>query len=195
MSQDDKAKALDALYQDISRCRGCRLCQTRTHTVPGEGNPYASVMLVGEGPGEQEDRQGRPFVGPAGQLLDRMLFAAGIARDDIYISNVVKCRPPGNINPRDDEAQVCINWLRQQVRIIRPRIIICMGSVAVKHLLDPSARVSHIRGNWIDRKGVRMMATYHPAALLRNETLKIEAWQDWRKIRDALAQLEGSDER
>lgn len=170
------------LEQQVQSCTRCRLCQKRTHPAFGEGNHNAEILLVGEGPGREEDLQGRPFVGPAGQLLDRMLKATGFAREDVYITNVVKCRPPNNRNPQDDEAEACLPYLRGQYALIRPRIIVCLGSVAARHLYDREARITRVRGQWKQKGGVWFLPTYHPAALLRDESKKREAWEDMQSL-------------
>ena len=141
-------------------------------------------MFIGEGPGKDEDEQGRPFVGKAGQLLDKILVAAEIPRAQVYISNVVKCRPPGNRLPNPDEVRECRNYLEAQIRIMQPAIIVCLGAMASQVVIDPKASVSKIRGKWFNRQGVKIMATYHPAALLRNPSYKRPAWQDFQIIRD-----------
>jgi len=182
-------KLLD-LSQRIASCDRCKLCGRRTQTVFGEGNPNATVMFVGEGPGQEEDLQGRPFVGPAGQLLDRMLAAIGLSRSDVYIANVVKCRPPRNRNPEPDEAEACLPFLRMQYAWIRPKIIVCLGSVAARNLIDPAIRITRDRGQWIERGGVFFLLTYHPAALLRDESKKREAWQDLQLLAEKLKSLE-----
>lgn len=181
--------SLEELSRDILSCTACPLWQSRTRGVPGEGNPGADLMFVGEGPGAEEDLAGRPFVGAAGQLLDRILEAIDLTRDDVYIANIVKCRPPGNRNPTEHEAGACLLWLRHQVRLIRPRIIVCLGTVAAQNIIDPGARVTRIRGRFIERRGYFLFATYHPAALLRDERLKVDAWKDFRAIRDKLREI------
>lgn len=181
--------SLDELSREILACTGCPLWQGRTHGVPGEGNPNADLLFVGEGPGAEEDLTGRPFVGKAGQLLDRMMSAIDLTRDDVYIANVVKCRPPENRNPTDAEAEACVPWLRQQVRLIRPRLIVCLGTVAARSVIDKDARVTRVRGRFIERRGYYLFATYHPAALLRDERLKVDAWKDLRAIRDKLEEI------
>ena len=168
----------ESLENAVNACTNCRLCQSRTHAAFGEGNRNADILFVGEGPGREEDLQGRPFVGPAGQLLDRMLAATGIDRGDVYIANVVKCRPPNNRNPFDDEAERCLPYLRAQYALIRPRIIVCLGAVAARHLYDREARITRVRGQWLEKRGVWFLPTYHPAALLRDESKKRDAWED-----------------
>ena len=152
--------------------------------VFGEGKNDARLMLVGEGPGMDEDLQGRPFVGKAGQLLDKILQAAGLPRQEVFIGNVVKCRPPGNRLPHPDEVRVCKNYLEAQIRIIKPQILVCMGSLATQVIIDPRARITMIRGKWFNRQGIKMMAVFHPAALLRNPSYKRPTWEDFKQIRD-----------
>ncbi len=183
---DDRDNQWTALTAEIAACTACGLCQGRKQAVPGEGDRQARVLFVGEGPGAEEDRQGRPFVGPAGQLLDRMLEAVGLRREAVFIANVVKCRPPANRTPTDDEAEACLNYLRRQVKLLRPEIIVCMGGTAVRHLIDRDARVSQMRGQWVRRGGVDMLATYHPAALLRREEWLIDSWRDMMALKERL---------
>ena len=179
------------LLESIGACRRCRLCETRTHVVPGEGNPNARLMFIGEGPGRDEDQQGRPFVGASGQLLDRMIHALGMERTDVYIANVVKCRPPMNRNPEPDEAEACMDYLRQQFVLVRPRVIVLLGKVAYRYVLKQDAPISAARGQWVERKGVWFMPTYHPSALLRDPSKKREAWEDLKAARQKLVELEG----
>lgn len=174
---------------DIAACQKCALCEGRTHVVPGEGNIHADIMLVGEGPGREEDRQGRPFVGPAGQLLDRMLQAIDIKRGEVYIANVVKCRPPQNRTPAEEEALCCLPYLRAQVALVHPKIIVCLGATAAKYVYDPSCRITRDRGVWKEKKGYWIIPTYHPAALLRDPEKKKDAWIDMQAIRDKRAEL------
>ena len=166
----------------IQNCRRCGLCERRHSIVLGEGNRTADIMLVGEGPGADEDAQGRPFVGKAGQLLDRMFSAIDMRREDLYITNVVKCRPPGNRTPLDEEAQACLPLLRMQYRLIKPKIVVCLGATATRHVYDPEARVTRVRGQWLEKSGTLFLPTYHPAALLRDESKKKEAWEDLKSI-------------
>lgn len=157
--------------------------------VVSRGNYESGVMLVGEGPGAQEDQQGEPFVGKAGQLLDRILEAAGFKRDEVYITNVVKCRPPGNRLPTAQEAAACYPFLAEQIRLISPRIIVCLGALATQTLIDPAARITRVRGRWSERFGARVMPTFHPAALLRDSSKKRPVWEDFQKIRDAYREM------
>lgn len=172
------------LWRAGQQCQKCRLRSTCQQVVFGAGNLQSKIMLVGEGPGKDEDIQGRPFVGRAGQLLDKILQAAEIPRQEVFISNVVKCRPPGNRLPNPDEVKMCRNWLEAQIRIIRPQIIVCLGAMASQVIIDPKATISKIRGNWFSRQGIKIIATFHPAALLRNESYKKPAWEDFKLIRD-----------
>lgn len=179
------------LRSDVKACTKCGLHQTRTNTVFGEGNPRARIMLIGEGPGRDEDRLGRPFVGAAGQLLDKMLASIGLDRNHVYIANILKCRPPGNRDPEPDEAAACMGYLRAQVAMIKPNIIVCLGRVPAKYILNPDIRIMRDRGVWHEVKGFFIMPTYHPAALLRNEALKKDAYKDLLAIRakyDALCE-------
>jgi len=177
------------LAQEVFSCERCRLCQTRNHVVFGEGNLHAPLMLIGEGPGQQEDSTGRPFVGAAGQLLDKMLAAIGLPREQVYICNVVKCRPPHNRVPEPDEQAACMDYLRQQVALVRPRVIVCLGSTPTRALLGEQMRITRDRGVWQLKKGVWFMPTYHPAALLRDADKKRPAWTDFKAIRDKLNEL------
>ena len=180
----------DTLKQSCENCRACPLHETKTNCVFGVGNPQAKLMFVGEAPGEQEDLSGIPFVGRAGQLLDKFLFAVDLSREDVYIANILKCRPPHNRDPLPAEEDACIGYLRDQVRLISPRIIVCLGRIAAGVILHEDYRISQEHGQWIDRAGIRMTAVYHPAALLRNPSLKGAALTDFLKIKeeaDALA--------
>lgn len=180
---------LEELKAEMEGCRKCPLSQGRTNIVFGEGNPAARLMFIGEGPGAEEDRQGRPFVGAAGQLLDRILAAAGMSREEVYIANVVKCRPPGNRVPTPAEAEACMPWLKKQFEIIVPRLVVLLGSTALQYLVDSKARITQCRGQWIARGDVRIMPTYHPAALLRDPSKKRPVWEDIQKVRDLYRQL------
>jgi len=187
---NDKLERWNRTKEVCLRCSSCPLADRRTQVVFGEGALEAPVMFVGEGPGEQEDLQGRPFVGPAGQLLDRMLAAVGMGREqNAVICNIVKCRPPGNREPSAEEAAKCLPFLRAQVDIVRPRIIVCLGATAVRHIIGPEARITRVRGQWTERKGFWITATYHPAALLRDASRKGQAWSDMQAIRAKLVEL------
>ncbi len=182
-----------SLTEEITNCQKCRLCAARTHAVPGEGNPHARLIFIGEGPGRDEDLTGRPFVGRAGQLLDKMIAAIGLSREEVYIANVVKCRPPQNRAPEMDEVAACMPYLRAQVGLIRPQVIVLLGSSALGAILGPEHRITRERGAWIERKGVFFMPTFHPAALLRDESKKRPVWEDLKKVRDKLQELEANE--
>ncbi|MGE5397188.1 MAG: uracil-DNA glycosylase [Chitinophagales bacterium] len=175
---------MDKLEQTARGCFCCPLRRDCTQVVFGDGNPEADIMLVGEGPGETEDQMGKPFVGKAGQLLDKILEAVNFTRSQVYIGNVVKCRPPGNRLPNAQEITACRGYLEAQIRIIRPQIIICLGALATQTVVDPRAKITQVRGRWFSRHEVMIMPTYHPAALLRNENLKRPVWEDFKLIRD-----------
>jgi DNA polymerase len=180
-------------YQSLQEralgCSACRLRSTCQQVVFGSGDPAAKIMFVGEGPGRDEDLQGEPFVGKAGQLLDKILAAADFHRPSVYICNVVKCRPPENRLPNPDEVKECSRFLEAQIRIIKPRIIMCLGSLASQAVIDPKARITQIRGRWFTRQGINMMATFHPAALLRNLSYKRPTWEDFKLVRDEYQRL------
>ena len=166
------------LEKSIQGCNKCKLYLSRQNIVFGVGNKNAKIMLIGEGPGADEDRLGEPFVGRAGQLMDKAFKAVGLKREDVYIANIVKCRPPSNRNPEEDECEACINYLRNQVILVKPQIIILLGSVALKHILGKEYGITASRGKWVEKKGIRYMPTWHPAALLRDETKKIDFIKD-----------------
>ena len=171
------------LKQDCAACQNCPLGATRTNLVFGVGDEKAEVLFVGEGPGEQEDLKGEPFVGPAGKLLDDMLAMIGLDRSRVYIANIVKCRPPHNRDPQPNEQQACIGWLERQIGLIQPKLIVCLGRIAAMALIDPGFRITRQHGQWFDVKGRRVMATYHPSALLRDESKRPEAFMDLRELR------------
>jgi len=180
----------DALKAVCSDCRECGLCQTRNHVVFGVGNAHADVMFVGEGPGEQEDLQGEPFVGPAGKLLDDMLSIIDLSRENSYIANIVKCRPPRNRDPLETEQEACIGYLRNQVALIQPKIIVCLGRIAAKKLIDPDFRITRQHGQWFKRGNVWMTATFHPSALLRDVSKRPEAFDDLMSIRAKIREID-----
>jgi len=182
---------LEAVKGQLTDCRRCPLCELRKTIVFGEGNPQAQLLFVGEGPGEEEDRQGRPFVGRAGQLLDKIIAAMGLKRDDVYIANIVKCRPPGNRAPKPQEVEACTPFLNEQIRAINPRVLCALGSVAAKFLLGTEATISVLRGRFHTYGKVDLMATYHPAYLLRNPEAKKPVWEDMRLIMERLKQETG----
>ena len=171
-------------------CRKCGLCETRTNVVVGVGNPEAEVMFIGEGPGENEDLQGEPFVGRGGKLLDKMLTAVDLDRNkNIYIANIVKCRPPKNRDPKPEEQEQCIEWLRDQVRLIRPKIIVCLGRIAAAGIITSDIKITKEHGRWCDKNGILMMAMLHPAAVLRDPRRKPEAFDDFLKLREKINEV------
>lgn len=181
---------LSELREKCLKCDKCGLCESRTNLVFGVGNPNAKVLFIGEGPGEQEDLKGEPFVGRAGKLLDLMLDAVGLSREkNIYIANIVKCRPPKNRDPEPAEQDACLGWLREQVRIIRPKIIVCLGRISGMKLINPNMKITKEHGIFTEKNGVYMMATLHPAALLRDPRKKPEAFEDFLKLRDKINEL------
>lgn len=180
----------EELKAECLNCRKCGLCETRHNVVFGVGNPNAKVMFVGEGPGENEDLQGEPFVGRAGKLLDTMLDAVDLSRErNIYIANIVKCRPPKNRDPQPEEQEACIGWLRNQFAIMRPKIVVCLGRIAGMKIMDPNMKITKDHGKFIDKKGTLMMATLHPAALLRNPAQKPDAFNDFLLLRDKIMEV------
>jgi len=178
LPKSEKQQQLVLLAAQYAECRKCPLAEGRIKLVYGEGNPDARVILIGEGPGEQENLSGKPFVGAAGQLLDKMLAAINIRREDIYITNIVKCRPPGNRNPSAEERAACMPYLVEQIQIIRPRMLLVMGLVAAQSLLGDTQSLTWHRGHIHDFMGIPVYVTYHPAALLRNPNWKRPAWED-----------------
>ena len=173
---------LDELEEKIKGCNRCKLCKTRQNIVFGVGNKNAKIMFIGEGPGADEDRLGEPFVGKAGKLMDMAFEAVGIKRQEVYIANIVKCRPPANRNPEDDESNACLNYLRNQVMLVKPKIIVLLGSVALKNILGKEYGITASRGKWIEKKGIMYMPTWHPAALLRDENKKIDFIMDLKEV-------------
>lgn len=179
----NKVEALKELKETVLNCEMCDLRKGCHKVVFGEGSPEAGIMLIGEGPGQEEDKQGRPFVGRAGQLLDKILQACGFQRSEhVYIANIVKCRPPQNRVPTPEERSSCLPYLYKQIEIIEPKILILMGATALQGLIDPQARISKARGQWLNWEGKWVMPTYHPAALLRNPNLKRPTWEDYKKV-------------
>ncbi len=170
------------IREDLGECTRCKLHKNRHTIVFGDGNPKAELVFVGEGPGADEDAQGLPFVGRAGKLLTQMIEAMGLQRKDVYICNVVKCRPPENRTPEDDEISTCSPFLLRQLEVIAPKVIVCLGAVAAKTLLKTNRGISQFRGQWLDYRGSKLMATYHPAYLLRNPNAKGEVWKDLQKV-------------
>ena len=183
----------NGLKQTCLDCTRCGLCETRHHVVFGIGNESADVMFIGEGPGEQEDLKGEPFVGPAGKLLDDMLAIIDLDRhENCYIANIVKCRPPKNRDPLETEQDACIDYLRNQVALIRPKIIVCLGRIAAKKVIDPEYRITRQHGQWTQRGGVWMTAIYHPSALLRDVSKRPETFDDLLSIRDKILEVKAS---
>ena len=176
----------EALEHDCKNCRECSLWETRTNVVFGVGNQNAEVLFIGEGPGANEDAQGVPFVGRAGHLLDDMLEIIGLKRDDVYIANIVKCRPPENRDPLGVEQDACIGYLFEQLRILRPKMIVCLGRIAAMRLIRPDFRITREHGNWSERDGVLYTALYHPSALLRDPSKRPETFADLLEIRKRL---------
>ncbi len=183
----------EELQSACLNCNRCSLCQRRTNVVFGVGNKEADVMFVGEGPGEQEDLQGEPFVGAAGKLLDEMLCIIDLDRSkNCYIGNIVKCRPPGNRDPQEDEQEACIGYLREQIALVKPKIIVCLGRIAAMKLIRPDYRITREHGQWVEKDGVWMTAIYHPSALLRDATKRPETFSDLLSIREKIRELNAS---
>jgi DNA polymerase len=173
---------LAEVMTELGDCKRCKLHQTRRHIVFGEGSEKAQLVFVGEAPGEDEDQQGRPFVGKAGQLLTRIINAIGLRREEVYITNIIKCRPPHNRNPQRDEIVTCEPFLRKQLEVIQPKVICALGTFAAQTLLKTDEKISQLRGRFQTYRGIKVMPTYHPAFLLRNPHKKREAWEDMKKI-------------
>ena len=176
----------EQLEAESKQCQKCKLCKTRTNVVFGTGNIEADLMFIGEGPGADEDMQGEPFVGKAGKLMNMAFDAIGLKREDVYIANIVKCRPPSNRNPEDDEAVACLNYLRNQVILVKPKIIVLLGSVALKNILGKEYGITASRGKWIEKKGILYLPTWHPAALLRDESKKIDFIKDLKLVMEKM---------
>ena len=174
----------EELENDIKHCEKCGLCKERTNIVFGTGNKKANIIFIGEGPGADEDSQGVPFVGKAGQLMDKAFAALGIIRENVYIANIVKCRPPQNRVPLEEEATQCMNYLRNQVFLIKPSIIVLLGSTALKNVLGKDKSITQMRGEWIEQGEISYMPTWHPAALLRDENKKIEFFKDLKLVKN-----------
>jgi len=176
------SESWEALKSECLACRGCSLWETRKNVVFGDGNPASEVMLIGEGPGANEDEQGLPFVGAAGKLLDDMLEIIHLDRTRVYIANIVKCRPPGNRDPLNVEQEACIGYLRRQTALIRPKIIVCLGRISAMQIIKSDFKITREHGQWFERSGVRMTAIYHPAALLRDPARRPETFDDLKSI-------------
>ena len=179
----------EELEEAIKGCNKCKLCTGRNNIVFGVGNKNADIIFIGEGPGADEDIQGEPFVGKAGQLMDKSFEALEIKREEVYIANIVKCRPPQNRNPEADEVKACMDYLRNQVLLIKPKIIVLLGGVALKNILGEEYAITNSRGKWIEKKGIWYMPTFHPAALLRDESKKIDFWRDLKLVKEKLKEL------
>ena len=173
---------IEDLKHSCDNCQKCKLYKTRQNIVFGVGNENAKIMFIGEGPGGDEDRLGEPFVGKAGQLMNKAFDVVGIKREEVYIANIVKCRPPNNRDPEEDEIKACMDYLRNQVMIIKPKIIVLLGRIALQNILGKEYKITASRGNWIEKKGILYMPTWHPAALLRDETKKIEFLRDLKQV-------------
>ena len=182
-------KDWDALYEECIHCQTCGLAETRTNVVFGEGARDAEVMFIGEGPGEQEDRTGRPFVGRAGQLLDDMLAMIDLKREKVFIGNMVKCRPPQNRDPLNIEQEACIGYLRNQVALLKPKIIVCLGRIAAMKLIKEDFKITREHGQWIEKAGVWMMAMYHPSALLRDPRKRPESFEDLKSLQAKIREV------
>jgi len=189
----ERAELYELLRQAVLRCERCGLCGTRRNVVVGEGSLTSRIMFVGEGPGEVEDETGRPFVGPAGQLLTRILEAAGFKREDVYITNIVKCRPPGNRVPQIEEVITCQNWLEAQLSLLRPKIIVTLGNTPLKWFLHVTGGITKVRGRWFDWRGAALMPMFHPSYLLRNESRAQDSPKalTWRDIQQVYARYRG----
>ena len=179
----------EELEKSIENCKKCKLCTGRQNIVFGTGNKNADIMLIGEGPGADEDRLGEPFVGRAGKLMNMAFDMIEIKREELYIANVVKCRPPGNRNPEEDEAMACLDYLRNQVILVKPKIIVLLGSIALKNILGKEYGITASRGKWLEKKGIWYMPTWHPAALLRDDTKKIDFVRDFQKVLEKFKEI------
>lgn len=178
----------EELEKSIIGCNKCKLCENRTNIVFGTGNKNADIMFIGEGPGADEDILGEPFVGKAGKLMDEAFKGIGIDRNQVYIANVVKCRPPLNRDPQNDEAEACLDYLRNQVVLVKPKVIVLLGRIALQNILEKDYSITQMRGKWIENKGIKYMPTWHPAALLRDENKKIEFWKDLKQVKQFLTE-------
>ncbi|QTA80285.1 Uracil DNA glycolyase superfamily protein [Desulfonema limicola] len=183
-----ETETLASIYADLENCRRCKLCTKRTKIVFGAGSPNARLIFVGEGPGYDEDLSGEPFVGKAGQLLTKIIKAMNLTREQVYICNIVKCRPPGNRNPEPDEIMTCIPFLKKQIAVIKPEFICALGKIAAQALLNSTQPISKIRGSFFDYQGIKLMPTFHPAFLLRNPAKKGDVWEDMKKIMREMGQ-------
>lgn len=182
-------RSFETLENACLNCFKCEISQTRNNVVIGKGNRSADIMFIGEGPGEREDIEGNVFVGPAGKLLDKMLASINLSEENVYIANVIKCRPPHNRNPLDTEIENCINFLRYQLLLVKPKIIVCLGKVAASVVIEKNYPITRLHGKWYERNGYFITATYHPSALLRDQSKKKEAWEDLKSVRDKIKEL------
>ena len=181
-------ETMEEVKKTIKDCNKCKLCTRRKNIVFGVGNENADVMFIGEGPGADEDAQGIPFVGKAGQLMNKAFDVVGIEREEVYIANIVKCRPPNNRDPESDEVLGCINYLRNQVMIVKPKIIVLLGRISLQNILGKEYKITASRGKWVEKKGIYYMPTWHPAALLRDETKKIDFIRDLKEVVNKLSE-------
>lgn len=189
---NEQKDSWERLVAEASACTACALYQTRTNCVFGTGNREADVLFVGEAPGEQEDKTGTPFVGRAGQLLDKYLYAVDISREKVYIANILKCRPPKNRDPLPSEEDACIDFLRRQVRLIRPKVIVCLGRISAMRLIKPDFKITKEHGQWFEKGNFLITAVYHPALLLRDPRKKEEMMVDMKKIKEKLSEMESA---
>lgn len=183
----------EALEAACRNCTACGLAAGRTNVVFGTGNRNADLMFIGEGPGEQEDLRGEPFVGPAGMLLNEYLTAIGIPRGEVYIANIIKCRAPHNRDPESEEEDACLPWLRRQTALVKPKIIACLGRISAKRIIKPDFKITKEHGVWFEKGAYRMIATYHPSALLRDPSKRADAYRDFIEIAEAYAALSGKE--
>ena len=179
-------KEWEILRQECLECRKCGLCETRTNVVFGSGDPHADLMFIGEGPGETEDLMGQPFVGRSGKLLDSFIQSIGYSREQVFIANIVKCRPPRNRDPKPEETELCLEYLRRQIELINPKLIVCLGRISAARMIAPDIKVTKQHGEVFEKDGFRYMATFHPAAILRNPNQKPQALDDFQKIKEIL---------
>ena len=191
MTRNEKELRLNELREHCLGCEGCALAKTRTNVVFGKGDPDSPLMFIGEAPGEKEDLSGLPFVGAAGKLLDHYLGAIGLKTEQVYIANILKCRPPKNRDPLPEEEDACIEYLREQVRLIRPKIIVCLGRISAMRLIKPDFKITKEHGVWFEKGNFLMTAVYHPAALLRDPRKKEEMLEDMKRIKEKLDELKG----
>lgn len=182
-------ESLEEIEEVVKKCTKCNLCRNRTNIVFGTGNKRADVMFIGEGPGADEDREGIPFVGKAGKLMNQAFLGIGISREDVYIGNIVKCRPPNNRTPLKEEAVACLDYLRNQVMIIKPKIVVLLGNTALKNILGEEYGITASRGKWIEKKEIKYLPTFHPAALLRDDSKKIDFWNDLKMLKQEMEKL------